>query len=96
LSLLLFHLTLRHLNPLYDLVLKSLMCFDRRQTRRKSFQGLMMSGSVMYLQYFMQVGPGISLLLVIAMFMGQAVFLASEWWLSLWSKANPAKQGDIT
>jgi hypothetical protein len=34
--------------------------------------------------------------IIIAFFAGQAAYLASEWWLSLWSRASPDNQKQLS
>lgn len=41
-----------------------------------------------YLRYCGQLGPVVTVLLTLAMFAGQAAYLAADWWLALWSRSD--------
>jgi hypothetical protein len=43
-------------------------------------------------QYMRYAGAGASCAVLVALFAGQAAYLASEWWLALWSRASPDDQ----
>lgn len=45
-----------------------------------------------YRSYVSRLGPVMVLLMVLGLVSGQAVFLASEWWLALWAAAPPEHQ----
>ncbi|GIM00727.1 hypothetical protein Vretimale_5639, partial [Volvox reticuliferus] len=56
------------------------------------------TGSVswrVYASYCRHLGLLATALIWVALFAGQAVFLASEWWLALWSRADSSEQGNI-
>ncbi len=45
-------------------------------------------------QYLQHVGVIVSFLVFIGLIAGQAAFLASDWWLALWSRST--NQEDLT
>ncbi|GLC33196.1 hypothetical protein PLESTB_000360400 [Pleodorina starrii] len=49
-----------------------------------------------YASYCRHLGLLATALIWAAMFAGQAVFLASEWWLALWSRSQPDDQARVT
>ncbi len=52
--------------------------------------------SLGHAQYMRQVGTVSCWLIFVGLVAGQAAFLASEWWLALWSRASAEDQQDAT
>lgn len=45
-----------------------------------------------YLSYAQAIGVAITVIVWVLLFTGQAVYLASDWWLALWSQSSPDDQ----
>jgi hypothetical protein len=61
-----------------------LVAAERRETGSVSWG--------VYLRYCQQIGYAISVCMLVSLLAGQGVFMAAEWWLSLWAATPPAQQ----